>query len=665
VSVVTTGAATVRIQGLTVSYRRRTRLLRVLNDVSLEIRAGEAYGLVGESGCGKTTIALALMRYLAPNAVVERGRIEFAGEDVLSLGEADLRRLRGDRMAMVYQDPASALNPSLRVGEQIAEVYRQHRGLGHAEALERAAEMLTTVQIADPLRLLRRYPHELSGGQQQRVMIAMALATDPDLLVLDEPTTGLDATVEAEVLDLVEQLRDRFQTAILFVSHNLGIVARICERVGVLYAGRLIEQGSARELFADPRHPYTLALLRCRPRLGMRKGADRLDPIPGSLPPLGAKVAGCIYAERCPIAREDCRASEPGLLEASPAHVSRCFHHDEVPGIALRERVAVVDSSPDAGATLLELRDLVKSYGDGLVAVAGVDLEVGRGEVLGLVGESGSGKTSLAKCVVGLVEPTSGSMTLGDRELTSRRDQEQRRELQMVFQNPDAALNPRKTVRRILRLTVRMLGGLRGPERERRVGELTSSVRLEQRHLDLRPGALSGGLKQRVAIARAFAGSPALVLCDEPTSALDVSVQAAILNLLVDLQASAGVSYIFISHDLAVVRYVADRIAVMYLGQLVDVGPAAEVFSTPHHPYTEALVSAIPSLEPAPRERIRLHGSLPSAATPPSGCRFHTRCPRNLGAVCEQQEPPWQAAGDGHRYRCHISPDELRAVQRE
>jgi peptide/nickel transport system ATP-binding protein len=664
VTVATTTAA-VRIEGLVVSYRRRARLLRVLNDLSLEIAPGEAYGLVGESGCGKTTVALALMRYLAPNAVVERGRIEFAGEDVLSLGEADLRRLRGNRMAMVYQDPASALNPSLRVGEQIAEVYRQHRGLGNAEALERAADMLTTVQIADPLRLLRRYPHELSGGQQQRVMIAMALATDPDLLVLDEPTTGLDATVEAEMLDLVEQLRDRFQTAILFVSHNLGIVARICERVGVLYAGRLIEQGSARELFADPRHPYTLALLRCRPRLGMRKGADRLDPIPGSLPPLGAEVAGCIYAERCPIAREDCRAAEPGLLEASPGHESRCFHHDEVPGIPPRERSPAVPSSPEAGAKLLALRDLVKAYGDGVVAVAGVELEVGRGEVLGLVGESGSGKTSLAKCVVGLVEPSSGTMTLGDRELTSRRDREQRRELQMVFQNPDGALNPRKTVRRILNLTVRMLGGLRGAERDRRVQELTSSVRLEQRHLDLRPGSLSGGLKQRVAIARAFAGSPALVLCDEPTSALDVSVQAAILNLLVDLQASAGVSYIFISHDLAVVRYVADRIAVMYLGQLVDVGPAAEVFSAPHHPYTEALVSAIPSLEPAPRERIRLHGSLPSAADPPSGCRFHTRCPRNLGAICEQQEPPWQAGANGHRYRCHIAPDELRAVQRE
>jgi len=661
----TASGAAVRIEGLTISYRRRARLLRVLHNLSLEIRPGEAYGLVGESGCGKTTVALSLMRYLPSNAVIEQGRIEFAGEDVLTLGEAGLRRLRGDRMAMVYQDPASSLNPSLRVGEQIAEVYRQHRGLSRGEALDRAAEMLRTVQIGDPSRLLRRYPHELSGGQQQRVMIAMALATDPDLLVLDEPTTGLDATVEAEVLDLVEQLRDRFQTAILFVSHNLGIVARICERVGVLYAGRLIEQGSADELFTNPRHPYTLALLRCRPRLGMRKGADRLDPIPGSLPPLGTEVSGCIYADRCPLARKDCLAAEPALLEAAPGHVSRCFHHDEVPGIPRREQLHGVNRRPQVGKTLLELRDLVKAYDDGIVAVAGVDLTVKRGEVLGLVGESGSGKTSLAKCVVGLVEPSSGTMALDCETLTRRRNQKQRRELQMVFQNPDTALNPRKTVRRTLNLTVRMLGGLRGSERERRVSELTSSVRLEQRHLDLRPGALSGGLKQRVAIARAFAGSPALVLCDEPTSALDVSVQAAILNLLVDLQAAAGVSYIFISHDLAVVRYVADRIAVMYLGQLVDVGPATEVFSAPHHPYTEALVSAIPSLEATPRERIRLRGSLPSAANPPSGCRFHTRCPRNLGAICEQEEPPWQTDRNSHRYRCHIPPNELRAAQHE
>jgi len=658
-------APAVRIAGLTVSYRRRGRLLRVLRDVSLDIRPGEAYGLVGESGCGKTTVAMALMRHLAPNAVVEAGRIEFAGVDVLTLGDPELRALRGDRMAMVYQDPGSALNPSIRVGAQLAEIYRHHRGLAKADALDAAASMLGLVQVSDPKAMLRRYPHELSGGQQQRVMIAMAMATDPDLLVLDEPTTGLDATVEAEVLDLVEQLRDRFSAAILFVSHNLGIVARMCDRVGVLYAGQLIEQGPARELFADPRHPYTLALLRCMPRLGMRKDADRLEPIPGALPALGASLPGCVYADRCPIARAECRVEPPPMVESGPARLARCLFHDEVPAIP-PSAPGPLGGAPHAraGEALLGLSEVVKRYSGDVVAVAGVDLEVGRGEVLGLVGESGSGKTTLAKCIVGLVDATSGEVTLDGSALSGARDREQRRAVQMIFQNPDSALNPRKTVRSIIGRALRALAGLHGRAQDERTQALAASVRLEARHLDARPSALSGGLKQRVAIARSFAGTPALVLCDEPTSALDVSVQAAILNLLVDLQAQEGVSYVFISHDLAVVRYVADRIAVMYLGQIVDIGPAERVFEAPHHPYTEALLSAIPTLAAGARPRIRLHGPIPSPSDPPSGCRFHTRCPRAISGLCAEVEPPWQDGADGHRYRCHIRPDDLARAQR-
>jgi peptide/nickel transport system ATP-binding protein len=663
--------AAVSIDGLTVSYRRRGRLLRVLSDVTFTIRPGEAYGLVGESGCGKTTAAMALMRYLPPNAVVESGSITFAGEDLLAADDETLRKWRGSRIAMVYQDPGTALNPSIRVGEQVAEVYRFHRGMGKAQAMSAAADMLGTVQISDPARVLRRYPHELSGGQQQRIMFAMALATDPELLVLDEPTTGLDATVEAEVLDLVEHLRDQFNAAILFVSHNLGIVARVCERVGVLYAGRLIEQGQARELFNDPRHPYSLALLRCAPRLGMSKLTDRLDPIPGSLPPLGTDVQGCIYADRCPIARDRCRAEEPPLAPvAGTGHASRCFFPDEVPGIPRRESVmaAVSDDQRDM---LLNVERLVKAYkfaGTEVIAVAGVDLELREGEVLGLVGESGSGKSSLAKVIVGLLEPTDGTMSFEGESiqtLAQRRSQRARRGLQMVFQNPDSALNPRHSVRGILRRSLRLLAGVTGKsEQEHDLVELAQSVRLEPRHLDVRPSSLSGGLKQRVAIARSFAGKPALVLCDEPTSALDVSVQAAILNLLVDLQRNEGVSYIFISHDLAVVRYVSDRIGVMYLGQLVEVGPAEAVFEPPHHPYTEALLSAIPTLDLDHRPRIRLTGTVPSPVDPPTGCRFHTRCPRFLGDICVAQEPPWQQDGEGHSYRCHIAPAELGPAQR-
>jgi peptide/nickel transport system ATP-binding protein len=531
--------------------------------------------------------------------------------------------------------------------------------------------MLETVQISDPARVLRRYPHELSGGQQQRVMFAMALATEPELLVLDEPTTGLDATVEAEVLDLVEQLREGFDAAILFVSHNLGVVSRVCERVGVLYAGRLVEQGPARELFTDPRHPYTLALLRCAPRLGMSKDADRLDPIPGSLPPLGATIAGCVFADRCPLARDACHEAQPPLVPVAGHHLTACLFPDEVPGIPHVAATGSVATS-ELGDALLDVGRLAKAYklgGTELIAVAGVDLELRVGEVLGLVGESGSGKTSLARCIAGLVEPTEGSVRFDGQDVTvraERRSREVRRRLQMVFQNPDNALNPRHTVRAILRRSLQLLAGVSGRDRqEKEMLELARSVRLEPRHLDVRPAALSGGLKQRVAIARSFSGKPALVLCDEPTSALDVSVQAAILNLLVDLQRDEGVSYIFISHDLAVVRYVADTIGVMYLGQLVDVGPAAAVFSLPHHPYTEALLSAIPTLDLDARPRIKLTGPIPSPIDPPTGCRFHTRCPRFLGDVCETQEPPWQDDSGGHRYRCHIAPAELAKAQAE
>jgi peptide/nickel transport system ATP-binding protein len=670
---VANGLAAVGIEGLTISYLRRGRPLRVIEDLTLSIRPGEAYGLVGESGCGKSTVAMALMRYLPSNAVVDSGRITFAGEDLLRADEATLRRWRGGRMAMVYQDPASALNPSMRVGAQIAEVYRQHRGMDKTAAFEAAGVMLEKVRITDPGKVLRRYPHELSGGQQQRVMIAMALSTDPELLVLDEPTTGLDATVEAEVLDLVEQLRSDFDASILFISHNLAVVGRVCERVGVLYAGRLIEEGPSDELLRQPRHPYTLGLLRCVPRRGMRKDVLRLDPIPGSLPPLGADLPGCVYAPRCPIARERCHVEPPPPYDTGNGRISRCHYHDEVPAIPPGEQQATPPSLPSDGAVLLRVEDLVKTYESSrasVQAVAGVSFEVRRGEVFGLVGESGSGKTSLARCLSGLVDASTGDVTLEGFKLSAaehRRNAELRRKVQMIFQNPDTSLNPRHSVRRILGRALRLLAGIKGRrEQEGRMLDLASSVRLEPRHLQVRPSALSGGLKQRVAIARAFAGEPALVLCDEPVSALDVSVQAAILNLLLDVQTDRGVSYLFISHDLNIVRYLADSIGVMYLGQLVDVGPARAVFEPPHHPYTEALVSAMTTLEDLddPRPHVRLGGAMPSPSDPPSGCRFHTRCPRFLGDVCREEAPPWQRDGEGHQYRCHIPPGELRELQR-
>jgi peptide/nickel transport system ATP-binding protein len=662
------------IDDLRVTFVRRDRDLPVIKGVSLAIGAGETYGLVGESGCGKTTLAMALMCYLPANGRIDAGSIALDGEDMLALSRERLREIRGTKLAMVYQDPATALNPALRVGAQIAEVYRFHGGLSKADALERARVALERVAMPDPAATLRRYPFQLSGGQQQRVVIAMALAGDPRLLVLDEPTTGLDATVEAEVLDLIAELRERIDASILLISHNLGLVARMCKRVGVMYAGRIVEDGPARDLLTDPRHPYTMGLLRCVPRFGMRKDEAGLVPIPGFLPRLGSVPEGCVFGPRCELATDRCRESEPELdcwNDPGRARRARCYHSDLVPGM----RVAVAVPAPSGAAAppaagALEIDKLAKVFRDGrrrIVAVDDVSIVVAPGEILGLVGESGSGKTTLAGCVTGLLKPDGGSIRFAGQELSrsvAQRSSETLRAIQMVFQNPDSTLNPAWSAGAILGRAVGRLGGLRGAARRDRIDDLARRVRVEPQHLEAKPGELSGGQKQRIAIARAFAGSPTLVICDEPASALDVSVQASILNLLAELQASGGISYIFISHDLAVVRYLSDRIAVMYLAELMEIGGAEAVFTPPQHPYTEALMSAIPTIDFAhPRKRIPLRGVVPSLSDPPTGCRFHTRCHRMLGAVCVEQEPPWQDVGEGHAYRCHIPAEELRELQ--
>lgn len=657
------------IRDLDVDYRVRGRDRRVLRGLSLEIAPGESYGLVGESGCGKSTAALAVVRYLARNGRVAGGSIAVAGRDVLALTRAELREYRARTVSMVYQNPGAALNPSLRVGDQIAEAFAV-LGAPRAEARARARDALVTVRIADPDSVLHRYPHQLSGGMQQRVLIAMALAKNPALLILDEPTTGLDATVEAEVLDLVAALQRELRTAVFFISHNLGVISRMCSRVGVLYAGRLVEEGPVETVLRDPRHPYTVGLLRCIPRGGARKDRGRLDTIPGFLPALGAEIAGCVFADRCALADARCRSEEPPLVTVAADHTSRCWYHERAHDLPREEapdlELPTVDRTEPP---LLEIRDLSKTFHQrrhDVHALTDVSLAIWPGETLGLVGESGSGKTTLARTVLGIVEPSAGRVTFDGRLLPpryERRDRAELRALQIVFQNPDSALNRRHSVRRILLRSLAKLAGLRGRVAELRLQELADRVRLPERTLTQKPGQLSGGLKQRVAIARAFAGDPLLVVCDEPTSALDVSVQAAILNLLVELQAEKRVSYLFISHDLGVVRYIADRIAVLYLGRLQEVGPAEVVFEGPHHPYTEALLSAVPTIDGGGRDRIELEGEIPSAAAPPTGCVFHTRCPRKLGAVCEEREPPLLEVEPGHLLRCHIPLAELRRLQ--
>jgi peptide/nickel transport system ATP-binding protein len=664
---------TVTVEHMDVTYRVRGQDRRALRDVSFQIGRNESYGLVGESGSGKSTVALALTRYLPRNGRVSSGSISINGIDPLALGDTSLRELRARMVSMVYQEPGRALNPSIKVGRQVAEVY-EIAGLGRREALERAEAMLRKVQISDPGRVMQRYPHQLSGGMAQRAVIAMALAAEPSLLILDEPTTALDATVEAEVLDLVAALREELDTSVLFISHNLAVIAKMCDRVGVLYAGELIEEGPAREIFDQPRHPYTVGLLRCIPRRGQRKDHGRLDTIPGFLPAPGSVLDECIFAARCPIAEEQCRTAAPPAFAISATRSSRCYLHELTLDLPRNTPVDVqLPSRHNAAEPIVRVASLSKTFdsrGETVKALVGVDLVLERGETLGLVGESGSGKTTLARALLGLIAPDEGStVELEGQPLGAdarRRPRDQLKALQIVFQNPDSALNRRHTVRRLISRPLSRLAGLSGAQLRERLADLVRSVRMEERHLSLRPSQLSGGLKQRVAIARAFGGGPRIVVCDEPTSALDVSVQAAILNLLVDLQAKEQVTYLFISHDLGLVRYLSDRIAVLYLGRVMEIGPAEAVFAGPHHPYTEALLSAVPSLDGQHATRIRLHGEIPSAADPPTGCVFHTRCPRRLTTgECESTEPPLLEVAPGHLMSCHIPIDQLQTLQND
>ncbi|MCA0029874.1 ABC transporter ATP-binding protein [Mesorhizobium sp. B263B2A] len=661
------------LHDLSVAYRVAGRNRAVLRNLSLNIGQGEAYGLVGESGCGKSTVALTVVRYLPRNGSITGGAISLDGQNVMKLDGEALRRARAESVSMVYQDPGKALNPSIRVGRQLTEIFELGGITGQA-ATDRAVAMLNRVRISDPTSVMQRYPHQLSGGMQQRVAIAMALANDPSMLILDEPTTGLDATVEAEVLDLIAQLRQELSASILFISHNLAVVSNMCDRVGVLYAGMLVEEGPTDVVFNDPRHPYTVALLRCLPRGGQRKDQGRLDTIPGFLPGIGADIKGCAFADRCALADDRCRTELPPLYDLSDERgkrLSRCFHHDKAQSLPRATPSDVAPVPKPAAAPVLRVTGLNKTYashGHALRAVKDVSLDLRPGETLGLVGESGSGKTTFARLLLGLVPPDDGgTIELEGKALAPRlenRGDDQVKAMQIVFQNPDSALNRSHSIRHLIGRALKRLAGLSGKALEARLNDLIRSVRLTERHLAVKPRQLSGGLKQRVAIARAFAGDPRIVVCDEPTSALDVSVQAAILNLLADLQSKEDVSYIFISHDLGVVRYLSDKIAVLYLGRIMELGPSEEVFSGPHHPYTEALLSAVPRLDQTETARIRLDGEIPSATNPPSGCVFHTRCPRKIGPICEEQEPPLAEAQLGHSIRCHIPYAELARLQK-
>ena len=669
---------TLELRNLEVAYTVRGIDRQVLRGVSFSIAPGEAYGLVGESGCGKSTAAFAAMRYLPRNGKITKGSIFFEGKDIVDINDDEVAKLRRSAISMVYQNPATALNPTIRVGKQIAEVFELN-GVSSSDAMMMAEQALTKVQIADPARVLRRYAHQLSGGMAQRVVIAMALASNPRLLVMDEPTTGLDATVEAEVLDLVRELRRDTGTAVLFISHNLGVIRNMCDRVGVLYAGALVEQGATSELFSSPSHPYTVGLLRCIPRGGLHKSTDRLDTIPGTPPALGTNFDGCVFAARCSLADDKCRTALPEMVTINGSHVARCFHSDKAG--SMPRSIEQIEYAPQStghkaqvGDTLLNISHLSKVFnqdGSKVRVINDVSLTLGFGETLGLVGESGSGKTTIAKLVLGLTPPEEGGVvTLDGKGLAktlSHRDVADVGAMQIVFQNPDQALNRRHSVTRIVSRAVERLRKFSLTAAIARAQELLSGMRVDASLHSVRPVQLSGGLKQRVAIARAFAGAPQIVVCDEPTSALDVSVQAAILNLLVDLQKKDQTSFIFISHDLGVVRYISDKIAVLYLGRVVEFGTSQRVFSGPFHPYTEALLSSVPNIDGSTRKRIPLTGVVPSPSNPPSGCVLNPRCPRKAGSgyetLCETEEPNLTEVEPGHFMRCHVPVAKLKQLQ--
>ena len=710
-----------QIDDLSVVYRTEDGGLPAVRHVSLAIAPRETLGLVGESGSGKTTLALGAIGYLPANGRVTSGTVRLGDTELTALSRHQMRQVWGSRIGLVSQNPQAALNPSLTMGRQLDEMGRRHLGLGRRAARDLTLTMLRRVDMPDPASVTARYPHQLSGGMLQRSAIAMALLTNPDLLILDEPTTALDVTTQAMVLDLLDELKAEFSSAILYITHNLGVVSRICDRVAIMYAGEIFEESSAAGLFGRPLHPYTLNLLSCVPRFkatgaadGARNGSGghtagagaRLATITGSLPRLDDLPAGCTFAPRCPLALDLCRASRPPLAVVDDQHGTACWRWDlllspEGRRAALQQPAATEATDPEAarpmpaesphaslpklcGAHFMDARDIAKVFPSpgsrsATRAVDGVSVWVDKERTLGLVGESGSGKTTLARVIAGLSAPTRGQVSVDGEVLgptTAERGRRVLRRLQMVFQNPDASLNPRHTVGQAI---MRPLIVLEGADREaatRKALALLAAVSLPPSYFHRYPAELSGGEKQRIAIARAFAAGPDLVVCDEPISSLDVSVQGSLMNLLAELQKERGTSYFFISHDLAAVQHLSHRIGVMYLGRLMEQGEGARVLAPPYHPYTEALLSAIPLLDPSLRQaRVRLRSGAPATNEIPPGCRFHPRCPRYLGAICQEHEPPWRtpageatgSAGAGsaidHSICCHIPLDELTRLQ--
>lgn len=664
-----------QVDSVNVTYTQGGKNIRAVRDVSLHLEKGETVGLVGESGSGKSTLAKAIVRYLDENGSVTKGDIYFKGESLLAKTKDELKVIRGGEIAHVAQSPSKALNPSIQIGDQIKEVIKIHRNpTDDDEAMEQVYDVLSEVNIPDPEQTATQYPHELSGGMLQRALIALSLSCDPDLLILDEPTTGLDVTTQSKLLDLIEELKTGTEMGILIISHNLGVISDIADRVNILYAGEMMEKGAVKDVFSRPANPYTQGLLASIPRLDED---IEYRPIPGKIPEVSDVPEGCIFANRCDFASEECETGDIPMetVQSDPIHESRCIHVERVlqNPVLPDERVR---SKETGGDPILEAVGVKKHFGETSLldkifggkptvkAVDGVDFEIRESETVGLVGESGCGKSTLGRILINLLNPTEGTIKYRGKpleELSGGELAEYRAETQIVFQDPDSSLNPRKKVKEIVGRPLKLSTNLARKERQERVSELLEQVNLSADMARKYPYELSGGEKQRIAIARAFAAQPSLIILDEPVSSLDVSEQANILNLLDDLREEYGTSYLFISHDLSLVNAVSDRMGVMYLGKIIEVGTREEIFNPPHHPYTRALVSSAPDIDPeTEKAEIHLKGDVPSARTPPDGCNFQTRCPQKIGDVCENEEPDLEAIDQhSHRVSCHLDNAEM------
>jgi oligopeptide/dipeptide ABC transporter ATP-binding protein len=674
------GTEVLRVDNLRTEFRMRHSNVVALDGVSLSVDQGECVGIVGESGCGKSTTGLSIMRLLPNNGHVTGGSVHLLGRDLAVLSEKEMRKVRGDEVALIPQDPMTSLNPTMTIGKQIAEGVLLHREVGKEAARQRALEVLTLVDMPRPAERLDQYPHELSGGLRQRVMIAMALACEPKLLIADEPTTALDVTIQAQILDLIDDLRQRLHMAVILITHDMGVIAGRTDRVVVMYAGKVAEEAPTATLFERMRHPYAEALLASVPKIDQDPDQSLLT-IPGLPPDLSQEITNCRFAPRCLYATAECRAKEPPLTPepGDPRQRFACFHpvqHDEKatvvevitsrpPGLTTSARAAALANAPE----ILTVNHLVKEFPvmagsfirhriGSVHAVSDVSFSVRKGETFGIVGESGCGKTTVGRMMVALEQPTAGSVTFDGADLTALGNSElraKRRDIQLMFQDPYASLDPRMRVGTIIAEPLRVQRVGTSDEQRTRVGDLLREVGLSPKAIERYPHEFSGGQRQRIGLARALALQPKLVVADEPVSALDVSIQAQILNLMKDLQRKHDLTYVMISHDLAVVRYMADTIGVMYLGKLVELGSSEAIYNQPAHPYTQGLLDAVPSATVTTRaeRKLTVRGELPSAVNPPSGCRFRTRCPR-AQSICAEEEPMLTPFSPTHVAACHF-----------